>query len=108
MIDDEDQNRSDRGYKNAVEIKSCNGGLSKEREYVTSHEGADNAERNIQQDALSAFVNDFAANEACNEAENKPGKDRHMKHLIYMREIWGMLGERYESRVGDRNPRNKS
>jgi hypothetical protein len=66
MICPKDDHRAYNRNDHAVEIEAGYSVGSKETEYRTSNDRADDTKRNIKKQALSLLINDFTSDKACN------------------------------------------
>ena len=63
VIDQENHDGPDYSHKHAVEIEASNALRTELGEEEAPDEGADDAENDIQENALTRFVDDFACDE---------------------------------------------
>src|SRR5690349_15313689 len=77
MTDDEQHDRAADCNQYAVEIKSGDALSAQGRHDPAANNSSDDSKHDIEDDALTLPVHDLASNEACNQAENDPGDDRH-------------------------------
>jgi len=77
VISPKDYHRPDNRHEHAVEIQPGYSRLAEGAEDKTTHNRTGNAEHDVEEQAFTTLVDDFAANEPGDEAEYKPADDGH-------------------------------
>lgn len=75
MIDNQQNHGADYRDEETVQVESAYATGAKNVKEPTAGEGADNTQQNVEQDALASPVDDFAADESCNQTENHPREE---------------------------------
>jgi hypothetical protein len=78
VVDDEYDDCSDDRYKHAVDVQAGYGRRAEEAEQEATHYRPDDPEDNIENQPFAALVDDFARDEAGDEAQDQPADDRHV------------------------------
>lgn len=73
MIDNQQNHRADNCHEEAVEVESAYARSPKDVEQPTASKSADNSQQDVEQNALTSPIYQFAADVSCNQAENYPG-----------------------------------
>jgi hypothetical protein len=77
MINPKDYDRTNNCNYHAIDIETCYSCRTKKTEYNSPHDRADNAKRDVEQQALALLVDNLAPDKSCNEAEYDPTDDGH-------------------------------
>src|SRR3954470_20052762 len=77
MVDPQHDHGPDDGHDQAVDVQTGHPGRAEEAEQKAADYGADNSQHDIQYHALACLVDDLAANEPGDQAENDPRQNRH-------------------------------
>jgi hypothetical protein len=64
VVDRKKDHRAHHSYQDAVDVHSGDAGHSKRLKQETTHDGADDAQRDVQQRAFTRFVDDLAGYES--------------------------------------------
>ena len=72
MVHDEKRSGADSGDDHAVEIESGHAAHSEDVEEPATDNCSADPKKNVQDDALSGPIDDFAGNEAGNKPKNDP------------------------------------
>ena len=69
VVDNQHDDRSDYRDNHAVEIEAGNAAGAKGAEDEASHNRPNNSEHNVEEKALTRFVDDLAGDETCDKAQ---------------------------------------
>src|SRR5581483_5016933 len=64
--------------EHTVEIEAGDAGRAERGEEIAAHHGADDSEYDIHQQPLAGAAHDLARDEARNQTQHNPGKNRHV------------------------------
>ena len=67
VVENQHDDRADHGNYHAVDVEAGHTCGAERREERTAHYGADDADHDIQNDALAFPIDDFARDKACDE-----------------------------------------
>src|SRR6476660_4652219 len=81
MIDPQHQHGADDRDQHAPDVESGDAGLADHVEEIAADHGADDAEHDVHQDALTGADIDLARDEARDQAQHNPGYNRHFQFL---------------------------
>jgi hypothetical protein len=77
VIENQQNHRSDNRHEETVKVESGYARGSKDMEQPATGKSADNAQQDVEQNALASTVHDLAADEPGNQTENDPSQERH-------------------------------
>ena len=77
VVGEQDDDGADHGDDEAVDVEPGDGRAADERGKETADKGADDAEDDVEQQALAGLVDDLAADEPGESAEDEPTNDGH-------------------------------
>ena len=72
VVDDQHDDGADHGHEHAVEIEAGDPRATKSGEEPTTDDCADDPKYDVQHQTLAGFVDHFAGNETCDEAQDEP------------------------------------
>src|SRR6516165_9070065 len=78
IVDQQHHDRPDNCDDHAVNINAGNAGRAEEIEQKSTHQGADNPQRDVDPKTLALFVDNLASDEPSNQAEYDPADDAHV------------------------------
>src|SRR5690242_5735199 len=79
MIGHKHQDRAGGGSQNTVGIDPRNGRVTEGVEYPSPHDGTNDAKEQVAQDPLTPLVDQHAADESANGADDDPSEDAHAR-----------------------------
>jgi hypothetical protein len=77
VINPKDYDRTNNCNYHAIDIETRYSRRAKKTEYNSPHDRADNAKRDVEQQALALLVDNLAPDKSCNEAEYDPTNNGH-------------------------------
>src|ERR1700712_564966 len=77
MVDEQDNNSTNHGNQQAVQVQSIHPAGAEQAEQETADYSSNDTEYDVEQNAFSRPVHQLAADEASDESENDPGDDGH-------------------------------
>jgi hypothetical protein len=77
MVDPNHDYGADDRHEHAPKVEARDAVSAQRSEQKSTDKRADDSERDVNQESLAGVADDFAANEACDEAQNKPAENSH-------------------------------
>ena len=74
VIDDQDDDGTNDGYKDAVEVDASHANVTEGVEQPAAEDGAKDPKNDVHDDALAGLVDDFAGDETRDQPKNNPSE----------------------------------
>jgi hypothetical protein len=83
IVDHQHHYRTDDRDDHAVNVQAGHAACTKQAEQKSTNERADNAQGDVQPEALAVLVDDLAPNESGNQPKYDPANDTHFAILLF-------------------------
>jgi hypothetical protein len=91
IVDQQHHHRTNDCNDHAVDVQAIDAACTKQTEHKATDERANDAQGDVEPEALAVFVDDFAPDETGNQAKYDPANDTHLRSYCFTTTVYEAL-----------------